>query len=109
MALFDQAGFSIEPGQCRACGKPPGGPARFVAATGSFVHQGCAGGKTEGLPVSPGTLLFLDRARRPGAGRLSCDRRIADESLDLFGAHLNYITQEKTPSLAFLRKMRTAC
>ncbi len=106
LALFEAAGFSLDVKGCRACGRPPKGPARFQVASGGFVHMGCADRGMEGMPVSPGTLLFLDRVRQEPPARLSCDRRIADESLDLFGAHLTYITQERTPSLAFLHKMR---
>ncbi len=93
---------------CRRCGKPPGKRNLFLAAEGSLVHRECAGGKA-GLPLSPGTVLFLERqAAMAGLGEargLKGDRLVRAEAGNVLDAYLQFLCQKRLDAQIFLEKL----
>lgn len=108
MKIFGIMGY--EPGfeYCRKCQKPPGKRNYFHVSSGGFLHERCAGRKTGGLIVSPGTLRFMNRLNSIDIGsinRIKGDLLIGRESFAMLGAFVNYLCQKKLNSQIFLTKL----
>ncbi len=108
LKLFTRIGYRPQLEHCRRCGKPPAGRNRFLVAEGGFIHEGCAKEGVRGLPLSPGTIMFLKRLvdlSLSAARNLKGDLRVTKEADNFIEAYLHYYCQRKLGTQVFMGKL----
>ena len=109
--LLDHLGLMPEVRQCVICRVPSPETAVFNAALGGVVCKDCrltAGTEGSGIPVSKGTLNFLDHARRAPIKELysvKVSQEVGEGLEKVLRRFTDYHLSNKLKSLVFMEKM----
>jgi DNA repair protein RecO (recombination protein O) len=114
--LFDRLGLMPEVKKCVYCGKEPAEAAYFDAAAGGLCCRDCDGAHRSGarraagsprLPVSRGTLHFIDHARRAPVAELTSvkvSQEVGAELERVLRRFTDFHLSHKLKSLVFMEK-----
>lgn len=109
--LLDELGLMPEVKQCVRCRAEAPEPAFFNPAFGGIVCQNCrksASGDGSGLPVSRGTLNFLDHVRRAPfteLGPVKVVREVGEETERVLRRFTDFHLSNRLKTLIFMEKM----
>jgi DNA repair protein RecO len=109
LRYFRHLGYGLSLDECRLCQQAPQGPCCFLPASGGFLHKkGCSSAGRQGMEVSPGTLLFLNRLSRSdleGVRRIKGDGLVLYEAFKVINVFLGYLCQRRLASQDFLLRL----
>lgn len=109
--LLDQLGLMPEVKQCVRCRAESPEPAFFNPVFGGIVCQNCrknVSGDGSGLPVSRGTLNFLDHVRRAPLnelGPVKVVREVGEETERVLRRFTDFHLSHRLKTLLFMEKM----
>jgi DNA repair protein RecO (recombination protein O) len=103
--LLGHTGFRPQTDHCAACGKPYGAAMRFAPASGGLVCAACERRIDRCLPLSPGSLVFIQQALRlkPDVlGRLKAAGQVRAELEAAIDAYVTVVAGRRLPPADFL-------
>jgi DNA repair protein RecO (recombination protein O) len=103
--LLGQTGFRPQTDQCAACGKPCQSPMQFSPISGGLVCDACARRIDRCLPMSPGSLAFLQQAFRLAPDvvtRLKATGQVRAEVEAAIEAYVTVVAGKHLPPADFL-------
>ncbi len=106
MKLFELLGLMPEIHACVRCQAASPDPAVFSVPHGGVLCRSCAAGS--GLPVSKGTLLFMDHVRRAGIKdlyKVKVSQEVGEELEKTLRRFVDFHLATKLKSMVFLEKM----
>lgn len=103
--LLGHTGFRPQTDHCAACGKPYGAAMRFAPASGGLVCPACERRIDRCLPLSPGSLAFIQQALRLKPDvltRLKAAGQVRDELEAVIESYVTVVAGKYLPPVDFL-------